>query len=453
MPRSRLRLTFILIAWAFLSFCLCSCATYLLYQSQIDSLVMDAKYTKAASVLDSPKKYGRNNELLYYLDKGYVLHLAGDYQGSISAFDKAKAKFDELYTKSVTGIASTWLINEWTAPYRGEDFERVMIDIFQALNYIMMGNLEDALVEARDVDSKLNVINSSYGPKQKNVYKEDGFARFLMGILYEANQKGEDLSNAFISYSKAQETYENDYAKNYGVGVPEILKENLLAIAKSIRPQEFENYRRSYSNALFFSRADKYKKAEVYLIQYNGYAPIKIDVGLPLLLPGGYIVEIAFPKYQDRFFLTKSAMLAASNARACYKAQTELVQDIGAIAKQNLANRKARVIAKAITSQALKYFLEKKQEETIRKRYGARTSEAFYILSNLFNVFSAQADLRSWQTLPEEIRVARLILDPGEYDFSVTYKGQKDRDLETVDLGKVILSVGQKRFFIVRSLR
>ncbi|GAF99605.1 unnamed protein product, partial [marine sediment metagenome] len=86
-----------------------------------------------------------------------------------------------------------------------------MVNLFMALNYVGMGNWEGALVEARKVDNKLSVINSKYEEEKKNVYKEDGFIRFLMGALYEA--EGE-INDAFISYRKAEEIYRSAYLPN-----------------------------------------------------------------------------------------------------------------------------------------------------------------------------------------------------------------------------------------------
>src|SRR3990167_11162667 len=106
-----------------------------------------------------------------------------------------------------------------------------MINIFQALNYCMVGDLDEALVEARQVDSKLSSINNRYKPGEKNAYKEDAFARLFMGIIYEASNTPEDMNNAFISYRKALEIYETDFQENYDVSTPSLLKENLLAAA------------------------------------------------------------------------------------------------------------------------------------------------------------------------------------------------------------------------------
>ncbi len=439
----------------FLSFFLCSCAASLKSQSKLNYFIAQNDYAQAKSLLgDNPRLYGRKNTFLYLIDKGFTLHLSKDYAQSIETFEKSKTKFDELYTKSLTGILSTWVINEYVAPYRGEDFERVMINIFQSLNYIMLGNLEGALVEARDVDSRLNLINSRYKADEKNVYKEDAFARFFMGILYEANMTKEDYNNAFISYAKAVETYEFDYAKNYNLDTPEILKENILAAAKFMGYAEFEKYRAKYGNTKFISLEEKAKKAEIYLIHYNGLSPGKIENMLPIPFPDGYIVQYAFPSYSPRYYSTRAAVFSATNKRNNkFETQAHLCEDISAIAVKNLENRKIRFIAKAIASSTGKYLIERKQGETIRKNYGANTAAGFKILSSLFNIFSSRADLRSWQTLPAEIRVARLLLEPGEYDFSVSNLDAQNQYLGGGDLGKVNISAGEKRFFIIRSVQ
>lgn len=434
---------------------LSSCASPSRYESRLNCLISQDKSAQADLVLgDNPNLYGKNNTLLYFLDKGLVCHLSKDYKKSIAAFEKAKLKFDELYTKSISGILSTWIINDYAASYSGEDFERVMVNIFQSLNYVMLGNIQDALVEARNVDSKLNLLNSRYLPDEKNVYKEDAFARLLMGVLYEANKTKEDYNNAFISYAKAVEIYENDYDENYQLDVPEILKENILAAARFIGPDEFDKYRAKYGDVEFFSLEEKAKKAEVFLIQYNGFSPVKEEDILPIPFPDGYIVQVAFPRYKSVSYAAHTAMFTAKNKRnESFSVKTQIGEDISAIAIKNLENRKVRVVAKAITSSAGKYLLEQQQERRVNKKYGEDAGTAFKILSSLFNIVSSRADLRSWQVLPSEIRIARLLLEPGEYDITVTDLDAQNQSLVEKSLGKISLSRGEKKFFIVRSVR
>jgi len=439
----------------FFVFSLSSCASSSRYQSQLNDFITHHNYAQAQSFLgDNPRLYGSRNTLLYFLDKGFILQLSRDYKKSIDTFEKSKSTFDALYTKSITGILSTWVINDYMAAYRGEDFERVMINIFQSLNYLMLGNLGEALVEARDVDSRLNLINSRYKANEKNAYKEDAFARFFMGILYEAEKTREGYNNAFISYAKAVETYESDYAGNYNLDAPIVLKENILAAAKFMGFMEFEKYRAKYPKVNFLSLEEKAKKAEVYLVQYNGLFPEKVENMLPVPFPDGYIVKYAFPSYLRRLYSTRAAIFSAKNKRnESFEAETQLGEDIGAIAIKNLDDRKVRFIAKEIARSTGKYLIERKQGETIRKRYGDTAGSVFKIFSSLFNIFTSNADLRSWQTLPAEIRIARLVLEPGEYDLSAVDLDAQNQSLGRIDLGKVNLAAGEKRFFVIRSVR
>jgi len=318
----------------------------------------------------------------------------------------------------------------------------------------MLGNPGEALVEARDVDSRLNLINSKYKANEKNAYKEDAFARFFMGILYEADKTREGYNNAFISYAKAVETYENDYARNYNTGIPTVLKENILAAAKFMGFGEFEKYRAKYSKVKFLTLEEKAKKAQIYLIQYNGLAPEKVENMLPVPFPDGYIVKYAFPSYSRRYYAARAAIFSAKNKRnESFEVETQLGEDISAIAIKNLDDRKARFIAKEIVRSTGKYLIERKQGEVIQKRYGDTAGSVFKILGSLFNVFTSNADLRSWQTLPAEIRIARLVLEPGEYDLSAAGLNVQNQYSDRVDLGRVNVLAGEKRFFIIRSVR
>lgn len=456
-PRS-FSLTPLMIKWFILLFLplVTSCASAPTIQPQVNSFVVAEMFQRAAKILDSqPQPYGPNNELLYLLDKGYVLHMTGDYPASIQAFEQAKHVFDDLYTKSLTKVATTWLVNDYSAPYRGEDFERVMINIFQALNYAASGNLEEALVEARDVDSVLSSINLQYKAEQKNVYREDAFARFLMGILYEAGMNNADYNDSYISYTKASQIYEKDYQSNYELFTPGILKENMLTMARFMGKEEFEEYREKFKDVEFKSLDEKNTMAEVYLIQYNGLVPIKLQNNYLIPLPDGYVTKFAFPVYYERQYDIQTSRLNARNDELgkTFQAETEVGEDIGAIAKKNLEARRLCVMAKAALRPMAKYALERAGEGKVKEKAGDTAAVWYRTASSLYNVFTEQADLRSWQTLPAQIRIGRLLLKPGAYVLSVTNLDEKGCEINQVDLGEAQLKAGDKKFFIIRTAR
>jgi len=419
-----------------------SCAGVINVQPQVNGLAIAGRFDDALKVLDDPTKYGKNNQLLFLLDKGMVLHLAGRYQESTDAFEEAKLQYDQLYSQSVSKIAGSWLWNDYALPYRGEDFERVMVNIFESLNFAAVGNIKGALVEARDVDNILIAINQQYTQRQQNVYRDDAFARLLMGFFYEADG---NLNDALISYRLSWQSYQRDYKTHYGTEAPLILKENLLAAAEKFGDFDLAQYRRAFHDVKYESWDDKNKKSEIIVVEYAGLVPLKIPTQIPIPLPGGTITQIAFPKYQMRSdsLALSNVSVAQTGGNAQYSHTTQLGEDIAAIAVKNLDDRKIRVIAKAILRPAGKYLLERGLQYSLEKDHGKGTASVVPIVGSLYNIFSERADLRSWQTLPAQIRLSRLIVEPGEYEVTVG----------TQKLGPVTLSAGEKQFLIVRTLR
>ncbi|MFH1460606.1 MAG: hypothetical protein ABIG64_09610 [Candidatus Omnitrophota bacterium] len=392
--------------------------------------------------------------MLYLLDKGYIEHLSGKYTESIKTLEQAKLKFDELYTKSITKIAATWVINDYAAPYHGEDFERIFINIFQALNYLMLGEYAEAMVEARDVDSKLNAINDQYPEEQKNVYKEDAFVRMLMGIFYEAGNTDEDINDAYISNVKAIEIYERDYANYYDTQLPEILKENTLSTARFMGLFEFGKYRSKFNNTKFYTIEEKRQKSEVYLIQYNGISPAKVEESVMIPTLDGNVVKVAFPRYESRSYTVDGSRLSAKSLQGnIFECRTELGQNIGAIARKNLEKRKLRFIAKSTARAAGRYLVEQKQTENIEKKHGNKAAEWFNFLFNIYNIVVEQADLRCWKTLPDQIRISRLILEPGKYEFNLENFSRSGEHLGQITLTEKTVTAGEKVFFLVHTAR
>jgi len=307
-------------------------------------------------------------------------------------------------------------LNDLTISYRGEDFENVMVNLFMALNYTGLGFREDALVEARKVDNKLNILNGRYDEKQQNVYREDAFVRFLMGVLYEA---GGEINDAFISYRKAEQIYRTDYQPIYSVPAPIFLVENLLSTAYALGFfQEAAEIQKRYSEANHLKPGKKEKLAEVFAIHYNGLGPEKVEQNWHIPMPDGYIVKIAYPvfKQQDYQISHAEIFLTHRESGETYRFVTQLMEDIGAIAEMNLANRMQRIKGKAIARATSKYLMTKALARAARKESGELAGVLVQLTANLANIATEQADLRHGRLLPDEIRVGRSMLTPGGYD-------------------------------------
>ncbi|HQT92759.1 MAG TPA: hypothetical protein PL001_12120, partial [Candidatus Kryptobacter bacterium] len=150
------------------------CAMSTGFYKNVDADVSANRFEKAAAVVKANReKYGNNSSVLYNLEEGLLLHYAGDYSLSTEHLAAGEQEMDELYTKSISKIAGSFVLNDNELPYQGEDFEKVYVNLFMALNYAELGKLEDAIVEARKVDLKLNEYSQEYAGK--NSFKQDAF--------------------------------------------------------------------------------------------------------------------------------------------------------------------------------------------------------------------------------------------------------------------------------------
>ncbi len=422
---------------------LSSCAPAIHHYTLINNYLYQGQYTEADRILEKSKgDYGIRNRVLYYLDRSMILHLAGRFAESNAFLDRAESRIEKLYTRSVTAEAGAMLTNDNILPYEGEDFEKVMINVIGALNYVYLNQWDDALVEARKIDHKLNTFNDKY--EKKNVYKEDAFARYLTGLLYEV--KGE-YNDAFIAYRKAFETYKV-YEQDYGTQVPPVLPADLLRLSGLLDLEEEHGfYQDMFSDASWVAQDQRTGDGEIIFFSLDGYAPVKTDYFIDAPVPdssgGIYQLRIALPKFviqpddieHAEITLFDSGGMAASQ-------EMFLAEDIAAIAVKDLDDRIGRITAKAVSRAAAKYIA------FLISKAGKQDTVADVLIklgTNIYAVASEQADKRSWQTLPAQIRMARLAVPPGTYTLLAEYYGADHRLLMRKSY-QVIVKSGEKVF-------
>lgn len=449
--RSRLiPFSLLLVGLSLFSFC----APTIKHYPRINQHLLVGDYDSAYKVVkESRETYAERNAVLYYLDEGIISHFAGRYRESNKSFFEAEAIMDELYTKSISKEAASFVISDNTVPYRGEDFEMAMVNLFLALNFVGLGKWEDAVVEARKVDSKLNLINSKYEEGKKNVYKEDAFIRFLMGSFYEV--EGE-INDAFISYRKSEEVYRRDYVPNYGLSPPPILIENLLTSADAMGfYEEADQIKKQYPSVTFTEAETKRQMAEVFVVHYNGMGPEKKEEYFLVPMPDGYIMKIAYPKFVRRGYGISHGEVSVRNLETgtSYSASTLLMEDIASIAVLNLENRINRVKVKAIARATTKYLASTAASKAVEQRHGALAGMLTKMTANIASVATEQADVRQWRLLPAEIRVGRMLVPPGEYSGNIQFVGRGGAVIHSREITPFSVREKEKRVFTCRTLR
>jgi hypothetical protein len=360
--------------------------------------------------------YGDKNSVIYNLDLGVLYHYAGEIDSSIAYLLQAEREIDELYTKSITQGALSFVLNDNVLPYEGEDFEKVLVNIFLALNFALKGESDEALVEARKVDIKLRDYSRQY--EGKNKYQEDAFIRYIAGVLYES---GGEINDAFISYRKAYETYKT-YAKEYGISAPRFLLDDLVRTATLMSfTEEMERY--TSLGGTPYDRGRRWAEGSLLVAVYSGISPIKQEVRVAVSVADTagilHTFQIALPKFVARSRTPRgySVSIEPGLVESGLTASTAVAQDITAIADKTLQDRLALVYLKAGGRAVMKFLAAEQAKKKIKKSSGDS------VVANLLGSLAVdvavgateQADVRSWRTLPAEIQLTRFHLPPGEH--------------------------------------
>lgn len=414
------------------------CDTYYTRNIKFQHFVLSGEMEKADKLLDNDKKGGEGkNQLLYYLNRGYVSFMLQKNDSSNHFFETAD-RIIEDQRKNIGLEALSLISNPNVKPYKPEDFETVMLNYFTSLNYIQLGKYEEALVECKRIDVKLNQLNDKY-PANKNRYSRDAFAHTLMGLIYDANH---NYNDAFIAYRNALNIYETDYAKNFNIQTPLQLKRDLLRTAYLTGfYDELHEYEDTFKMKY---EPDTLHKPELVFFWLNGVGPVKSEWSINFTkIPGnaGWItladpeaglsfpfylgnanddernafsqlrfMRVAFPKYVERKPVFSNAQIVLNNQR--YPA--EMVQNINDIAFKTLHDRMVREMATSLLRMATKKALEAEVSKE-NKNLGT--------LVSITNALTEKADTRGWQTLPYSISYIRVPLNVGENNFKLYVNG------------------------------
>jgi len=434
---------------AALSLFLLACAPSTEFYRSVENRMAAGDYlTAAGEVRSNQKSYGDKTTVLFKLDMGLLYHYAGVPDSSNAYFFAAEKEIEELYTKSITLAAASMLLNDNVLPYEGEDFEKVLLNVFLALNYAEKAEPDEALVEARKVDEKLREYSRQY--EGKNKYQEDAFIRYVMGVLYES--RGE-INDAYISFKKAYNTYEV-YAKQYGTPRPSFLLDDLVRTATLM---EFDDEAASYRSlgGRAFDRGGA-PGGSIVVLAYVGMGPIKQEVRPSVSIPDEkgviHTFQVALPKFVPRFTPGRryQVSVARGDTTSPMGATTEVAENVTAIAARVLDDRLSLIYLKSGGRALLKFLAAEKAKAELAKKSDDRVTNFFTSLAVDLGVGATEhADLRTWRTLPAEFQLARFNLLPGDYTLNITATDGK----YTLPAQQVSVKKGKTTFFVVDDLR
>jgi hypothetical protein len=368
-----------------------------------------------------------------------VLRMKREFVASNEALEAAKTEMERLYASSVSENTLSFIVNDSTVSYSGDDYEQVLVHLYMALNYLELAQYGEARVEALQVDAKLREIGEKF---PENKFTEDAFSRYLTGLIYE--ERGE-WSDAMIAYRKAYEAYKK-YHTDFGLGMPTMLKYDLLRMSKR---QGLKDEAAEYRSEFDISSKQQQEaespagSGELVFILNNGLAPIKREKSIDSLdATSGRWVRIALPYYESRTNNVVGARISASGKQVA----TEPMEDIDAIARKSLDARMPAIVARSVARAVVKVVARSSMDKREDRNGDPLVGLLGMLVVDVAAVATERSDTRSWLTLPANIQMARLALPPGRYTIKADLLDVNGETVATREYPEVQIAQAHKTY-------
>jgi hypothetical protein len=414
------------------------------------------------------------------MEAGTIFHTQGDYATSNKVFKDAEEIADSIQT-SITKEGLAFLLSDNESNFKGESFERVIIKLYMAMNYLGLGDVAAAKRYFKRVDFELKDMKV-----MDSKYKQNLFARYMDALISEqlnayndarvsykniieiAPDNKEILADRYVLAVKEKDT--RDQAK-YAEG-----KKYITAYDKNLQPIP---YNTNLAEVLIVNQAGKTatkeskgKLIDEPVIQEALYKAV--DAALRNMDNQGASVatvmamvsnaENPIPEYKKREELRAVPIDIYANGNKV--TNTRIYNDYSETAIANFNENYTTLVTKNIASIATKitlaavtaYATGKAAERAARKK---DDSGGAAIVGMIFGIAAGavagagvsatiKPDLRCWRTLPSNFQIRRIFLEPGIYDFE--FKSDTSRALGGKNFQKVSVDPGKMVFINFRSL-
>jgi len=416
--RCRPRLWFLAAALA-----LGGCAlNYMDVMRQVDQDLASQKPDAALKALD--KLAGGGDQALYLLNKAMVLRMTGDYAASVQVFEQAKPLMQYLEATSVSESAAAFTFTENLRAYQPPLYERLLMHVYQGLNYLQLHQPDAARVEAVQMDDLLKRLYPGAAAAPNG---SDAFPRYFSGLIYE--NMGE-YSDAMIAYRQAYKAYKAQGTSDDAI--PDDLKLSLCRFAEYLGlDEELEDYKKRFDLKQWPPVNKQDEEGQLLFVFSDGMGPVKYAQSSLLPDPvNGHYYSITLPVLRRRPPGIGGATISAGGAEA----GTEKVANIAADASQQMAADRPKLLAAEFARNVTRSAVANQAD---------KNAQGLGSLISLVASAVDQADTRIWATLPDNIQLARLRLAPGTYDLTVELRGGRGGSRM---LKGVTISPGQMTF-------
>ncbi len=421
--------------------------TYMAYKDNLRSDLRSGNYEQAFLQLNHHKKeiYSSSQDrLLYYLDRGQLEHYRKNWSESNRYLDRADHVMEELFTKSISQMAGSYLLNDKVMDYSGEVYEQIYVNVFKALNYNAIGQTEDALVEIRKVNIKLQQLEGQLAESFKQITNEkkietrppapfysDVLAHYLSAVFYLHNGQTDDARIAIEKLQQSWQTQPHIYKQAFPFFIDSLLTTGIPRM----------------QIVCFTGTAPAKVVTGGMITTYKDYIGIS-DLSMPIPLP-----NIPFPGsepgYHFKFELPELESIPSQIERVTiqtdlgYKKDLSLLEDMGLVAQETFKHKEALLYIKTVLRAVGKGLAAAEAKKKLKKETDADPILGAFIDAAIDVSVDAteQADLRCWDSLPQKCFAGTLAPIHGN-TLSVSFL---DDNGNVVDKQSILLNTDSKQ--------
>lgn len=394
----------------------------------LDDALVSRDINAALKIVDNPRHYKEKERLLYYLDAGMLHYYNGDWERSNELLEEAEAAIERLYTKSVARAAGSMLLNDNTLEYSGEDYEDIYINVFKALNFLNLGDIDAAFVEIRRLDDKLEYLEQKHAAIAKDLIKDgeakmdlksgrrrfhsSALARYLSKVMYDAARQKDD---ARIDYDNIQFAFASQ-PEFYPFSPPEIVHPQKSKAANVVHVMSFIN-------------RGPYKRAR----------EMHIHTSEDLLLVGSVdkeieVTAIPWPDIKEGYYFKFSLPYLKQREPRVYRVDAigpegqryrlQKLEDLGLVAKRSFEAKEPMILMKSVTRSVLKGVMAEEAKAESAKQTTSFGASLLSLAVDAAILFGENADLRLSQFFPKAAMIAEIPVSAGQNTIRLEYYSQ-----------------------------
>ena len=367
------------------------------------------------------KNKNGKDAIIWRLEHATALRALGQFEASNNAFQLAEDKINDYEAKAKVRVgqeAAALLSNQASLAYEGRTYDKVMLNTYKALNYLQMGQPDQARTELiRTYQRQQDAVeeNRKRIEKEQSELEKQKPAEKKAAANAQADPKVSNKLNDSYKGLDSMAVYA-DYVNPFSVYL-----DGLFFMYQSTGNSDLERAAKSLDRAAEMAKGNKTIQQDqetlkqimngtpvqptTYVIFESGRAPIRdqIRIDIPIIVTRVSYIGAAFPKLVFLDGGSRALTVGGNGVTESTSTICSMDSVIGHEFKNELPNIITKTIMATIIKGTAAYAINKGagDQDALAGLFAQIVTAGYQAAVNI-------ADLRTWTTLPKEFQVCRI---------------------------------------------